>query len=683
MADFDTQRKLRLEAMQEKKKRLEELKKIRQERMAETAEVARVESKTDKEDVDNIVNAALASTAEVAKVPAAIEHETAVSPTIDTSLDFKRSQLCTSKSNLIVSVAPVTVEKVISYEKSIQTDDYEDELTNDMERMVVDDATTRSAPYSPKEKNIRKSIGSPSVAVSEQEAGIIDRQASAAVIDSALSGNNEVFNNFLDKTSKYVDRALSQNSDFDILIDYAAPVNDQSNLDLNGNKIANASVLPYWAANEDNEHLISKNNCFKNRPVLYISNDSHFKELYIVCYGSKVSDDIQSIANKSKSVVVTEESSGIIGIWSTVTPMVPEFTFHSSSSVIMLAKTNPFNHLQIIGGCYNGQILLWNMNSGKTNDILPIQRSALSGKGCHRCAICDFTVVNNSTCDAMELISLSKDGLVCHWDLQLLALMEPTKSYFITNNATISDVYFYSPDIHATAESDLDQYSSNTCLFFGNEHGHMNWTTLPLQKTSTNSNGVSTWNAHFGMVSGISLHPTIQDNSTGVMKNKYIRKSILNYLLLTISFDWKIKLWDISDISTASNENEHQSLLIEFINPSYDYICDIQWSPIHPSLFASISSNNELHIWNMLHSITEPIETIALSEYFVSKANISIAITKLRWNLHTGKQIYVGNSIGNTYCVTLRDVIATPNSNDEYKFEAFIQQNKIKNNNTQ
>ena len=98
----------------------------------------------------------------------------------------------------------------------------------------------------------------------------------------------------------------------------------------------------------------------------------------------------------------------------------------------------------------------------------------------------------------------------------------------------------------------MDQYSSSTCVFIGNEHGCVSWTTLPISKTITNSN-IKTWDAHFGMITGLSLHTPVQDTN-GLKNNvKHTRKSILNYLLLTISFDWKIKLWDISDISNTTN----------------------------------------------------------------------------------------------------------------------------------
>ena len=41
---------------------------------------------------------------------------------------------------------------------------------------------------------------------------------------------------------------------------------------------------------------------------------------------------------------------------------------------------------------------------------------------------------------------------------------------------------------------------------------------------------------------------------------------------------------------------------MEFRNRSYDYVVDVAWSSINPTLFATITSGCELALWNLTRS---------------------------------------------------------------------------------
>ena len=192
--------------------------------------------------------------------------------------------------------------------------------------------------------------------------------------------------------------------------------------------------------------------------------------------------------------------------------------------------------------------------------------------------------------------------------------------------------------------------------------------------------------AHFGMVSKMHMHPS--NMTTHRSSGKFVG---MNQLLLTIALDWRVKLWDTGILSrptvgatklkagaaSTGLPTLSTGLLFEFVNPSYDYVSDIQWSPMHPAIFACITSNNTLYIWNVMVSSTEPTDTVVIPSTLESPGSTdsTVACTQLEWNPN-GKQIYVGNSAGVVYTVQLKDSVVAHRPADDSKFEALINQKR-------
>ncbi len=93
--------------------------------------------------------------------------------------------------------------------------------------------------------------------------------------------------------------------------------------------------------------------------------------------------------------------------------------------------------------------------------------------------------------------------------------------------------------------------------------------------------------AHYGLITSIEPHPS--------RSNKY------KHLVLSSSLDWTVKLWDLKNFAQP---------LIEFFTPSYDYVCDVQWSPVHPAVFVTVTSGGRIALWNLSKSSTEPVDSI-------------------------------------------------------------------------
>lgn len=71
----------------------------------------------------------------------------------------------------------------------------------------------------------------------------------------------------------------------------------------------------------------------------------------------------------------------------------------------------PYSNNTIIGGCYNGQLLLWDLRTKS----LPVQRTGLSSTG-HKYPVYSLNIVGTQI--ANNIISISNDGKLCSWDIK-------------------------------------------------------------------------------------------------------------------------------------------------------------------------------------------------------------------------------------------------------------------------
>ena len=90
--------------------------------------------------------------------------------------------------------------------------------------------------------------------------------------------------------------------------------------------------------------------------------------------------------------------------------------------------------------------------------------------------------------------------------------------------------------------------------------------------------------------------------------------------------DWTVRLWNPKKYNRS----------IRTFESAEDYIYDVQWSPTHPSIFASCDGEGNIDIWDIVKDIEAP--------FLKHKAEIS-AIHKLKWD-NDGRKILTGNSAG-------------------------------------
>lgn len=192
------------------------------------------------------------------------------------------------------------------------------------------------------------------------------------------------------------------------------------------------------------------------------------------------------------------------------------------------------------------------------------------------------------------MVTSSTDGRVNFWSLA--SLREPVESIQVGESVSCFAV---------APESES--------LILGDENGALFAVSSSSQSTgqrssrkharkldSTNAEGENF--GHYGMVTSVSTKTLKKGTSSSAnAQSAGLSKGFLRGvggLVLSSGVDWTVKLW---------HPVYSESPLLSMVSHSYDYMSHVQWSPSHPSLFATASSNGTVGLWNLATSMEEPL----------------------------------------------------------------------------
>eukprot|EP00301_Raphidiophrys_heterophryoidea_P005564 c12324_g1_i1.p1 GENE.c12324_g1_i1~~c12324_g1_i1.p1 ORF type:complete len:646 (-),score=169.97 c12324_g1_i1:404-2341(-) len=341
----------------------------------------------------------------------------------------------------------------------------------------------------------------------------------------------------------------------------------------------------------------------KNRAVMDISFSPKHPELVVVAYSDRMQGN-----------TLDEGSGGMVIVWNTLAPSTYEMVFYCQSSVLR-AIFSPFNPNLIIGSTYSGQIVVWDKTQIPRDRILnmPTHRTPLSPHG-HTFPVYCLDLVGSD--NAHSLVTVSTDGKLRAWNVNQLS--EP--------QGTAVDLKFPAKkeDPLAVSCSSFVDGDSNTCVV-GSENGEL----FTVARMTYSDPVVATHSRHDGPVTGVSCHPV-----SG--------KTDFSGLMLSCSMDWTIRLWD-----------RRQNVLLHVMEDSSDYVYDVKWSPTHPAVFASVDGTGVLSVWNLNSETDLPITKVqALSDH---------ALNRVQWS-KDGKLVAVGSSNGQCFVYEATREIATPES---------------------
>ncbi|KAK1805060.1 hypothetical protein P4O66_019422 [Electrophorus voltai] len=257
----------------------------------------------------------------------------------------------------------------------------------------------------------------------------------------------------------------------------------------------------------------------------------------------------------------------------------------------------------LVGGTYSGQIVLWDNRSHRRT---PVQRTPLSAAA-HTHPVYCVNVVG--TQNANNLITVSTDGRMCSWSLDMLS--QPQESMEL--------VYNKSKPVAVTGMAfpagDVNNY------IVGSEEG----TVYTASRHGSKAGICEMFEGHQGPVTGISCHSAVGPID-------------FSHLFVTSSFDWTVKLWS----------TKHNKPLYSF-EDNADYVYDVMWSPVHPALFAAVDGMGRLDLWNLNNDTEVPTASVNIEG--------APALNRVRW-ASGGKEVAVGDSEGRLWIYDVGELAA-------------------------
>lgn len=153
---------------------------------------------------------------------------------------------------------------------------------------------------------------------------------------------------------------------------------------------------------------------------------------------------------------------------------------------------------------------------------------------------------------------------------------------------------------------------------------------------------------HNAPITNLNMHP-------GASQNEKFPE--MSELLLTSSMDWTVKLWSPKERSTA---------LFTF-ESSQEYVYDVQWSPTHPSVFASCDAEGYVDVWDINKDREQPVVRRQIREKDAKPLNC------LKWSLD-GRRLVCGDASGQVSMLSVDQDLSMGQPEDFAKIAALIQQ---------
>uniref|UniRef100_A0A8C6US04 Dynein cytoplasmic 1 intermediate chain 1 n=1 Tax=Neogobius melanostomus TaxID=47308 RepID=A0A8C6US04_9GOBI len=374
------------------------------------------------------------------------------------------------------------------------------------------------------------------------------------------------FQSFFDCSIRVMERALAE--DTDIYFDYSGRDLHDKDGDVSGGSSLSFSRLFY------DEHWS------KHRVITCLDWSPQYPELLVASYNNN--ED------------APHEPDGVALVWNIkFKKATPEYIYHCQSPVVSVGFAR-FHPNLVVGGTYSGQIVLWDNRSHRRT---PVQRTPLSAAA-HTHPVYCVNVVG--TQNANNLISVSTDGRMCSWSLDMLSQPQETMELVYNKSKPVAVTCMDFPT------GDVNNY------VVGSEEG----TVYTASRHGSKAGICEMFDGHQGPVTGISCHSAV-----GPMD--------FSHLFITSSFDWTVKLWS----------TKHNRPLYSF-EDNADYVYDAMWSPVHPAMFAAVDGMGRLDLWNLNNDTEVPTASVIVEG--------ASALNRVRWSA-TGKEVSVGDSEGRVW----------------------------------
>ncbi|RYP56842.1 hypothetical protein DL769_009846 [Monosporascus sp. CRB-8-3] len=383
---------------------------------------------------------------------------------------------------------------------------------------------------------------------------------------AALTASDE-FVDFVERSTKVIERALDVSNDYDILRDYSLQAQDiEDEEDQAGNTAGKGrrrikEVVQFY-----------DDRWSKKRMVSSLDFSPTFPELLLASY--------------TKNPSAPHDPDGVVQVWNRHLHDRPEFLFHAQSD-ILTAKFSPFHPNLIIGGTYSGQVLLWDTRAKSA----PVQKTPLTGSG-HSHPVYSVDIVG--TQNANNIVSVSTDGALCVWSVDMLSQPQESLTLLTPPPNKFEDL---APTTMAFPQTDP------TYFLVGSEEGPI----YPCHRydragAKAGVDARVSYRGHAAPVMSVAFHP-----ARGPVD--------LGDLVLSSSLDWSVKLWKVRAPAATSTIVESAGTavapLADFVRE--DVVYDAAWSPVRPGVFALVDGAGGLEVWDLAVETEIPVARICPS----------------------------------------------------------------------
>uniref|UniRef100_A0A673FRH8 Cytoplasmic dynein 1 intermediate chain 2-like n=1 Tax=Sinocyclocheilus rhinocerous TaxID=307959 RepID=A0A673FRH8_9TELE len=247
--------------------------------------------------------------------------------------------------------------------------------------------------------------------------------------------HSEEFMEFFDHSTRIMERALSEH--VDVFFDYSGRDMEEKEGEMQaGAKLSlnRKFVDDRWS---------------KQRVVTCLDWSPQYPELLVASYNNNEE--------------APHEPDGVALVWNMkYKKTTPEYVFHCQSAV-MSAAFAKFHPNLVVGGTYSGQIVLWD---NRSNRRTPVQRTPLSAAA-HTHPVYCVNVVG--TQNAHNLISISTDGKMCSWSLDMLSQPQDSMELLFkqSKSVAVTSMSFPLGDVNnfVVGSEDGSVYTNNKPLY--------------------------------------------------------------------------------------------------------------------------------------------------------------------------------------------------------------------------
>lgn len=412
---------------------------------------------------------------------------------------------------------------------------------------------------------------------------------------AAVTASDE-FVDFVDRSTKVIERALDMGNEYDILTDYSLQAHDIEDEDEQAGNTGGKGRRRVKELVQFYDDRWSK-----KRMISSIDFSPKYPELVLASY--------------TKNPAAPHDPDGIVQVWNQHLHDRPEFLFHAQSD-ILTARFSPFHPNLIIGGTYSGQVLLWDTRA-KT---APVQKTPLTGSG-HSHPVYSVDIVG--TQNANNIISVSTDGALCVWSVDMLS--QPQESLTLTTPPP-NKFEDLAPTTMAFPQADP------TYFLVGSEEGSI----YPCHRydragAKAGVDSRVSYKGHAAPVMSVGFHP-----ARGPVD--------LGDLVLSSSLDWSVKLWKVRAPAATSTIVESAGTaippLLDFVRE--DVVYDAAWSPVRPGVFALVDGAGSLELWDITVETEIPVAKISPTPRKDGRQLLSKSLNKVAWEATDGKRLATG-----------------------------------------